>query len=129
VEEKLKNRLFIISAGLCVVFLALTFASCNRANQIKLARDKEMKIRFDSQEKLEQTEREKAALEEKLKQSENALGKQGADLASVQKTLVQEQLINNSLKEELAKLNKLKEALEEDLKKAVVAGTAQKEKK
>jgi hypothetical protein len=42
---------------------------------------------------------------------------------------VQEQLVNQSLKEELQKVSKLKEALEEDLKEALVTGKSAKAKK
>ena len=43
-------------------------------------------------------------------------------MEATKKSLVQEQLISSSLKTELEKISKLKEALEEDLKEALVKG-------
>jgi hypothetical protein len=43
--------------------------------------------------------------------------------------LVQEQLVNTSLKNEIVKISRLKDALEEDLKNALVAGKTDKNRK
>jgi predicted RNase H-like nuclease (RuvC/YqgF family) len=65
---------------------------------------------------------EKSALEEKAKAKENQVQELKVSLDAIQKTLVQDQLVSQNLKEELQKVTKLKETLEEELKQALING-------
>jgi len=120
IGEALKNRSVIILAILSAVLFFGTLSSCSSAMRQKVARDKEMVARLALEEKTGKYAQEKAALEEKAKAKENQLQELTASFEVTKKNLVQEQLINISLKEELAKVTKLKETLEEELRQALI---------
>ena len=121
-DETLKNRIVIILAILSAVFFFGTLSSCNSAIRQKAARDKEMVARLALEEKTSKYAQEKSALEEKAKAKENEAGELKVALEAAKKALIQDQLVNQSLKEELEKVTKLKETLEEELKQALVDG-------
>jgi DNA repair exonuclease SbcCD ATPase subunit len=122
VEEKLKGRLILILGILNVIFLLLWISSCNDVSKFKNARDKEMNIRLESEQKLDEFGKQKTSLEERINKVQQELSEDRAALEATKKSLVQEQLISKSLKSELEKISRLKEALEEDLKDALVKG-------
>ena len=62
---------------------------------------------------MNELKKEKAALEKELEDTK-------AENETTKKALLQEQLVSQSLKEELQKVTKLKETLEDDLKDALV---------
>lgn len=119
-DESFKNRLILILGILCAIFFVATLGSCSNAYRQKSARDKEMAARLDVEEKMSKFSQQKSTLEEKLKVEDAALEEEKAAHQATKKSLVQEQLISQSLKEELQKVVKLKETLEEDLKEALV---------
>lgn len=121
-DEALKNRIVIILAVFSAVFFFGTLSSCNSAMRQKAGRDKEMAARLALEERTSKYVQEKSALEEKAKAKENEADELKAALEATKKTLVQNQLVNMSLKEELQKVTKLKETLEEDLKQALANG-------
>lgn len=121
-EENFKGRLVLILGILNVIFLLFWVTSCNGARKFKSERYKEMDIRLDSEKKLEEFMKQKSSLEDKINKTQQELAEEKATLEATKKSLVQEQLISNSLKTELEKISKLKEALEEDLKEALVKG-------
>ena len=121
-EDNLRGRLVLVLGILSVIFLLLWVASCNDVRKFKVARDKEMNIRLESEQKLDEFTKQKTGLEDKINKVQQELAQEKAELQTTKKTLVQEQLISNSLKAELEKINRLKEALEEDLKDALVKG-------
>jgi uncharacterized membrane protein YhiD involved in acid resistance len=114
-EENIKNQIILILAVLTIIFFIIALGSCSNANRLKNARDKEMSARLVLEEKMSKFSQEKAALEEKIKEKEKELEQEKAGHDASKKALVQEQLVSQSLKEELEKVVKLKEALEEDL--------------
>jgi len=118
----LKNRSVVILAILLAVFFFSTLGSCSSSIRQKAARDKEMAARLALEEKTSKYVQEKSALEEKAKAKESQLEELTASLEATKKDLVQEQLINISLKEELQKVTKLKEALEEASRQALING-------
>jgi hypothetical protein len=122
VEENLKGRLGLVLGILNVIFLLLWVSSCNDVRKFKNARDKEMNTRLGFEEKLGEFTKQKTILEDKLNNIQQELAEGKAALESTKKSLIQEQLIANSLKSELEKISRLKEALEEDLKEALVRG-------
>ena len=121
-NEALKNRIVIILAVLLAIFFFSSLSSCNSAMRIKASRDKEMANRIALEERMSKFSQDRSSLEEKAK----AKGKEAEELKqaldTVNKSLVQEQLINQSLKEELEKITKLKDTLEADLKQAKEEG-------
>lgn len=121
-EESLKNRIILILSILTVILFIGLISSCNNTYRQKLARDKEMSSRLDMEEKMGKFSQEKTVIEEKLKASQKELDEEKAAYQATGKALVQEQLVNISLKDELTKVTRLKEALEEDLKEALTAG-------
>jgi predicted RNase H-like nuclease (RuvC/YqgF family) len=121
-DEALKNRIVIILAILSVVFFFGTLSSCSSARHQKTAREKEMATRLALEEKTSKYAQEKSALEEKAKARENQVQELKASLETAKKALVQDQLVSQSLKEELQKVTKLKETLEEELRQARVNG-------
>ena len=121
-HDVLKNRIVTILAILSVVFFYSTLSSCSSALRQKAARDKEMIARLALEEKTSKYVQEKAVLEEKVKAKENQVQELKVALETDKKALVQEQLVSQNLKDELQKVAKLKEALEEELKQALVNG-------
>jgi hypothetical protein len=117
-DEILKNRILIILAILSSIFFFGTLSSCNSAMRQKVARDKEMAARLALEEKMSKFSQEKSVLEEKVKAKEKEAQDLTETLEATKKALVQDQLVNASLKEELQKETKLKEALEENSKEA-----------
>ena len=115
----MKNRIVIILALLTAVFFFATLSSCNSAMRQKAARDKEMSVRLQLEEKMSKFSSEKSALEEKVKAKEKEAEEAKQAFETTEKVLLQEQLINGSLKEELKKVTKLKENFENDLKNAL----------
>jgi hypothetical protein len=122
IDAALKNRIVIILAILSVVFFLGTLSSCSSAIRQKAAHDKEMVARLALEEKTSKYAQEKSVLEEKAKAKENQVQELKVALETVKKALVQDQLVSQSLKEELQKVTKLKETLEEQLKQAIVNG-------
>jgi len=115
-EENIKNRIILILAILSIIFLMGAMRSCGTLKRLKTTLtelDKEKAVSWDSQQQMNDIKKEKAALEKELEglKSENEATK---------KVLLQEQLVSQSLKEELQKVTKLKETLEDDLKDALV---------
>ena len=88
----------------------------------KAARDKEMAARLALEEKTSKYAQDKSALEEKAKAKESQVEELTVSLETTKKALIQDQLVNMSLKEELQKVTKLKETLEEELKQALING-------
>lgn len=121
-EESLKNRFILILAILVIIFFVGTIRSCDTEKRLKTALielDKEKAISWDTEQKINGLKEEKAALENKLEEVTAA-----QEVAK--KALLQEQLVNQSLKEELDKVGKLKDKLEEDLKEALVKAGSKK---
>ncbi|MDD5107968.1 MAG: hypothetical protein PHC29_00440 [Candidatus Omnitrophica bacterium] len=117
-DNILKNRIVIILAVLSCIFFFGTLSSCNSSMRQKAARDKEMAGRLALEEKMNKFSQEKSVLEEKVKAKEKELQDLKDSLEAREKSLVQAQLVNASLKEDLQKIIKAKENLEESLKEA-----------
>ena len=128
-EESLKNRIIIALVILALIFLIGMIKSCSDSGRYKINGSNEMRTRIDCEEKLNNFSKEKAAMENKANAATQSLEEERAALAATKKALLQEQLVSQSLKEEIEKITKLKEALEEDLKEALVKVKAEKTKK
>ena len=117
-DDSLKNRIVIILAILSAVFLFGTVSSCNSVMRQKARGDKEMALRLALEERMNRFSQDRSTLEEKVKAKEKEAQESKAAFENANKSLIQEKLINQSLKEELEKVTKLKETLENDLKQA-----------
>ena len=117
-EENIKNRVILILGIITAIFFIGTIGSCASAGRMKSARDKEMASRLDFEEKTTKCAQERNALQERLKAATQALETEKTDHQVTKKALLQEQLVNDSLKDELLKLTKVKEKLEESLSEA-----------
>lgn len=121
-EENFKGRLVLILGITNLIFILFWLGSCNIERKVMAARDKEMNIRLEAEQKLDEFTKQKTGLDDKISKVEQELAQEKAELQANKKTLAQEQMISNSLKSELEKISRLKEALEEDLKEALVKG-------
>lgn len=127
-EESLKDRIILILLTLTVIFFIGTVSSCSSAIRSKANRDKEMLARIELEERISKFTQDKTAVDSRLNSISSELEAEKSAHEATKKTLLQEQLVNQSLKEELQKITKLKEALEEDLKDALVKGKAARSK-
>jgi len=128
-EESLKNRIIIALVILSLIFLTGMIKSCSDSGRYKINGNNEMRTRLDCEEKLNNFSKEKTATENKVHAATQALEEERVALTAAKKALLQEQLVSQSLKEEIEKITKLKETLEEDLKEALVKIKAEKTKK
>ncbi|MDD5347362.1 MAG: hypothetical protein PHT59_01965 [Candidatus Omnitrophica bacterium] len=121
-EEKMRVRLLIAAAVANVILLLLWASSCSKVSQYQKARTKEMDVRLDREKQLAELEKAQSALDQNLKKAGEEIAGLRASLDTLQKSLTQEQLMNASLKSELDKINKAKEALEAQLKELLGKG-------
>ena len=119
-EEFIKNRVIIASSIVGLIFLVVAVGSCHDALRQKAGRNKEMAARLDAEEKLSKYIQEKSTIDAQLAKITQELAAEKTAHQSTKSALLQEQLVNKSLKEELEKVIRLKEALEVNLKEALV---------
>lgn len=125
----LKNKYLIGLGILNVIFLvAAANAMVQGKRCIDVKRREEIQ-RFDAEQELNKMTSEKQVIEIKLKKLESDFALVSAEAAQAKKSLTQEQLVNQSLKSELEKIRKLKDALEQDLKSALITGKTEKAEK
>lgn len=97
-----KNNLTILLLIVCAALVFTNIQSCAGILRQKTAREKEMATRLDAEEKLVKFTQEKKASEENLKIKEQELIDEKAAHQVTKKALLQEQLVNQGFKEELA---------------------------
>jgi septal ring factor EnvC (AmiA/AmiB activator) len=127
--DVLKNRLAVILGILNVILLLVAVNSCSQRRMSIDVKHKEELKRYDAEKELNKVSGDKLRIEDSLKKLAGEMEQARTDLESAKKALLQEQLINKSLKGELEKLSKLKDALEQDLKNALVSGKSERPKK
>jgi len=127
--EVLKNRIVIVLGILNVIFLLIAVNSCSQSRKYIDVKHKEEIKRYDAEQELNKVSNDKLEIEDKMRKVEEALSQAGAAVESSQKMLLQEQLVNKSLKAEIEKLRRLNDALEQDLKNTLVSGKSEKPKK
>lgn len=114
-----KNRVLIILAAVTLVLFIFNIASCANVYKQDSLRKKEMLQRMEIEERMSKAAQDNAISSEKLKGIQKELDDEVAAHQVTKKALIQEQLIDKSLKEDLQKVTKVNEALEEELKKAL----------
>jgi len=118
INEAFKNRNVLILAAVSALLLVFNFSSCFNAMHAKAGRDKELASRLALEEKTAKFVQEKSVLEEKVKAQASEVAELKVALEAARKALLQDQLVSASLKEELTKVVKLKENLEDQLRQA-----------
>lgn len=119
-EDGAKNKLIFLSAVLIVILTVFSLGFYNNSRKQRLAFDKEKSARFDLEDKINNLGREKDSIEQKLSALSKEFEAEKAAHQADKNTLQQEQLVTQTLKDELQRMVKLKEALEKDLKEALV---------
>ena len=119
--DSIKNRIILILAILTLIFFVSALSSCVNSRQSRNGRQEEIAKRLDAEEKLSKFTEVRSNLEKQLQEEKAAH-------QATRKALVQEQLMTQNLKEELQKVSKLKDTLEENLKEALVSGKSSKSK-
>jgi predicted nuclease with TOPRIM domain len=127
--DVLKNRLAVILGILNVILLLVAINSCAQSKKSIDVKKKAELQSWEWNDKFNKVSDAKTALEDSVKKLTGEMEQAKSDLESAKKALLQEQLINKSLKGELEKLSKLKDALEQDLKSALVSGKSERPKK
>lgn len=118
VEEQTQNKVLLAAIILAVVCLILAISSGIAASKNKIALQKEIAFRMETEEKLAGINSKSVTLESQLKAAQD-------QLAQTKTALDQEKLSSEALKTELEKMTRLKEQLEKDLKEALFSkGTA-----
>ena len=107
-DESLKKRMPMVLAILALIFFVGMIKSCSDAGRNKINSNNEMRTRIDCEEKLNNLSKEKTAIENKMNAVTQALEEERAALTATKKALLQEQLVSQSLKEEIKKITKLK---------------------
>lgn len=118
--EGIKDRIILILIVLMIIFFVSTVSSCLEVAKLKKTINQEMTVRMESEESALNLSRENADLKQKIAQLNTDLDQEKAAHKVTRDTLNQELLVSQSLREEIEKLTKLKEKLEENLKEALV---------
>ena len=111
----LKNKKLLSLIILFLIFFIIALGSCSNIQKKKRLIQKEISQRMNLEQRLANFEGEKQKLENNLLVCQKELQELKQELETTKAALSQEQLTNSSLKKELDKVNRLKEALEEDL--------------
>ena len=107
-DEQLKDRILIAMTILTVICLILAISSSVTVQNYKKNLQKEMVLRLDAEEEL-------AILSPKISELDSVK----TNLAGTTEALEEQKVINQELMIDFEKMEKLKEALEEDLKEAL----------
>ena len=118
-ESLFKNRPVLVLSVLCALLFVLNIGSCVNLRSKVCAYRKEMAQRFDVEEKIAKLSQEKALLAQSLKAQENESQEDRSALEAAKKALLQEQLVCQTIKDDLQKLTKINESLELKLKESL----------
>ena len=121
--NKMKLIIIVLAVLTCIGF-SVAAVSCRDSMQQKVSVNQEKSSRFDLEKKINDLTQENVKLGTQLRKAGEDSEAQNASVQAMKNTFEQEQLVNKSLKEELQKVNKLKEALEQNLKEALTAQPA-----
>lgn len=112
-----KSRAVVILGVSTLALLVSNIASCANIYGKDSLRKKEMLQRMDVEEKMSRAAFDNAASAEKIRALQKELDDETAAHQATKKALTQEQMIVKSLKEDLQKVTKTNDILEEELKK------------
>ena len=117
-EEGDRNIIVVVLSLLLVTFFIFSVSSCIINRGQKKDWDKDRLLRMELQEKITDLVKKKADLEKRIEELGRLINEEKAAHETTKRALSQEQLVNKSLKEELAKVLKTKETLEGSLNEA-----------
>lgn len=120
VEEEVKNRIILIVGILCLILFFWAIGTSSELSKQKKNLQNEIRKRLGFEEQNTIFLEERPVLEEQIKQLNSQLEQEKEEHAKTKKAFSGEQLANESIKEELEKVTRLKEALEDDLKEALI---------
>ncbi|MEK6714736.1 MAG: hypothetical protein AABY43_01655 [Candidatus Omnitrophota bacterium] len=128
IEEAVKNRIILIVSTLCLIFFFWAIGAHSEIGKYKKNMQDEIRKRIEMEEQNTNFLKEKSNFVESIKQLTAQLEEEKAVNQATKKALVEEQLMNDSLKQEVEKEARLKQVIEEDLKEALMKDS-QKQKK
>lgn len=128
IEDAVKNRIILIIGTLCLIFFFWAIGAHSEIGKYKSNLQEELRKRIEIEEQNAGFAKEKSTLEGNIKQLSSQVEEEKAAHQATKKALVEEQSSNAGLKEEIEKITRLKEALEDDLKEALMKDQ-QKQKK
>lgn len=117
-EEGVRNRIVLVLAALTAIFFITSVGSCFNSRREKADRDKEMALRMGLEERLSKTT---AELKNTINELNRSLSEEKKSHEATRASLAEAQSLNEDLKHELERTNKLKDTLEDDLKDALVS--------
>lgn len=106
--EFTKNKIILILVSAIVLFVIVNINSCNSLKVKAMSLDREVSLRMGLEEKILNLQKEITSLKE-------VLDKTNRNFEGTKKLLADQQLLNDSLKEQLQKARDAKEALENNL--------------
>jgi hypothetical protein len=112
-----KDKIIVALAAVTLLLFILNIGSCINAYNQNALRKKEMLQRMNLEEKSGKVIQERTGLAQELEVKNKELAEEKANFEAAKKRLIQEQLVSESLKSELEKVTRLKEALEAGTKK------------
>jgi peptidoglycan hydrolase CwlO-like protein len=112
-DEQFKDRILIAMAIIIVICLTVAIGSSITAQKNKKNLHREMVLRMNAEEKLVNLTSQVDSLKDQLENTK-------AKLEGATKALEEQKIINKELRIDLEKTTKLKKALEEDLKEALI---------
>lgn len=128
IEDAVKNRIILIVSTLCLIFFFWAIGAHSEIGKYKKNMQDEIRKRIEMEEQNTNFLKEKSNFVESIKQLTAQLEEEKAANQATKKALVEEQLMNDSLKQEVEKEARLKQVIEEDLKEALMKDS-QKQKK
>lgn len=120
IEDAVKNRIILIVSTLCLIFFFWAIGAHSEIGKYKKNLQDEIRKRIEMEEQSTNFLKEKSNFVESIKQLTAQLEEEKAANQSTKKALVEEQLMSDSLKQEVEKEARLKQVLEENLKEALM---------
>lgn len=127
-EEGIKNRVILILTILVIIFLISTISANMNVGRLKRELINQKDAKFELEKGLDSTLKEKTTLEEEKNSLLAQVEESKKEFEQITKDLQAEKLMTRALKDELEKMTKLKERLEEDLKEVLVIKPEQQRK-
>lgn len=128
IEDAVKNRIILIVSTLCLIFFFWAIGAHSEIGKYKKNMQDEIRKRIEMEEQNTNFLKEKSNFVESVKQLTAKLEEEKAVNQATKKALVEEQLMNDNLKQEVEKAARFKQVIEEDLKEALMKDS-QKQKK
>lgn len=127
--DNFKERSFPILMALTFIFFITTINSCSGLQKIKSLKKQEENKRLDAEEEASNLMRESTLWQEKMKAKDKEVELERSNHQKTKEALLEAQAAAQAAKDELAKINKVKEALEEELKDVLITSRPKRAKR